>query len=80
MSHEVLKQIVSHVNTSPFYAIQLDKSTDIAGLTQLSLYIPYISEGEVLEKLLLCKALQDHIIGEDIFKVIDEFFNDNSIS
>ena len=57
MSHDVLEQIIGQVNTSPFYAIQLDESTDIAGLPQLSLFIRYISNGEVLEKLLFCKAL-----------------------
>ena len=48
MSHDILEQIVSQVNTSPFYAIQLDESADIAGLPQLSLCIRYISNGEVL--------------------------------
>ena len=80
MSHDVLEQIIGQVNTSPFYAIQLDESTDIAGLPQLSLFIRYISNGEVLEELLFCKALQLHTRGEDIFKIIDEFFHDNSIS
>ena len=80
MSHDVLEQIIGQVNTSPFYAIQLDESTDIAGLPQLSLFILYISNGEVLEELLSCKALQLHTRGEDIFKIIDGFFHDNSIS
>ena len=60
MSHDILEQISGQVNTSPFYAIQLDESTDIAGLPQLSLFIRYISNGEVLEELLFCKALQLH--------------------
>ena len=38
LSDDVFKQIVSHMNTSPFYAIRLNKSPDIAGLTQLSLF------------------------------------------
>ena len=80
MSHDILEQIIGQVNTSPFYAIQLDESTDIAGLLQLSLFIRYISNGEVLEELLFCKALQLHTRGEDIFKIIDGFFHDNSIS
>ena len=80
MSNDVLEQIIGQVNTSPFYAIQLDESTDIAGLPQLSLFIRYISNGEVLEELLFCKALQLHTRGEDIFKIIDGFFHDNSIS
>ena len=40
MSHDGLEQIVGHVNTSPFYAIQLDESIDTAGLPHLSLFIP----------------------------------------
>ena len=80
ISHDILEQIISQVNTSPFYAIQLDKSTDFAGVPQLSLFIRYISNGEVLEKLLFCKPLQLHTRGEDIFKIIDGFFHDNSMS
>ena len=79
-AHDVLEQIVSQVNASPFYAIQLDESTDIAGLPQLSLFIRYISDGKVLEELLFCKPLHLHTRGEDIFKSIDGFFNENSIS
>ena len=79
MSLDILEQIVSQVNTSPFYSIQLDKSTDIAGLPQLSLFIRYNSYGEVLEELLFCKDLQLHTTGEDILKIINGFFNGNSI-
>ena len=46
LSHDVLKQIVSHMNTFPFCATRLNESTDIAGLTQLSLFIRYIRNGE----------------------------------
>ena len=53
LSHDVLKQIVSHINTSPFYAIQLNESPDIAGLTQLSLFIRYTSNGEEYWKAVL---------------------------
>ena len=36
--------------------------------------------GKVLEELLFCKALQLHTRGEDIFKIINGFFNDNFVS
>ena len=55
MSHDVLEQIVSNVNTSPFYTFQLDEFTDIAGLAQLSPFIRCISFGKVLEELLFPK-------------------------
>ena len=70
MSHDVLEQIVSQVNASPFYAIQLDESTDIAGLPQLSLIIRYISDGKVLEELLFGKPLHLHTRGEESLRVL----------
>ena len=80
MSHDVLEQIIGHVNTSPFYLIRLDESTDIADLPQLSLFIRYINNMEALEEPLFCKALQLHTRGEDMFKIIDGVFHNNSIS
>ena len=39
MSNDVLKQIVSQVHASLFDTMQLDESTDIAGLRQLSVFM-----------------------------------------
>ena len=39
MSDDVLEQILTQVKASPFYSVQLDESTDIAGLPQLSVLI-----------------------------------------
>ena len=58
---------------------ELDESTDVAGQSQLSPFIRYISNGKVLKELLFCEASIPHR-GEDIFKIIDGFFNDNSVS
>ena len=80
MSNDVLKQTVSQVNASPFYAIQLDKSIDIAGLPQLLAFVRFVNGGEVVEDLLFCNALKLHCRGEDIFNTLDEFFCDNSLS
>ena len=79
MSGDVLNQIVNQAKASPFYAVQLDESTDVAGFPQLSVFIRYIYNGEVSENLLFCKALPLHTKGEDIFKCLDAFFNEHSI-
>ena len=42
MSNDVLQQIVHQVKKCPLCSIQLDKSTDIAGLPQVSVFICYI--------------------------------------
>ena len=75
MSSDVLNQIVNQAKASPFYAIQLDESTDVAGFPQLSVFIRCIYNGEVSKNLLFCKVLPLHTRGEDIFKCLDAFFN-----
>ena len=64
MSDDVLKQILSQVKESPIYSIQLDKSTDIAHLPQLSVVIRYIYNADVSKDLLFCKALKLHTKGK----------------
>ena len=79
MSDDVLVQILTHVKAPPLYSIQLDESTDIAGLPQLFVFIRYINNGAVSEDLLFCKALKLHTKGEDIFQCLNDFFTEHSI-
>ena len=51
MSDDVLEQILTHVREPPFYSIQLDESTDIAGLPKLSVFIRFINNASVSEDL-----------------------------
>ena len=39
MAGDVLKQLLVCIHGSEFYALQLDESTDVAGLAQLLLYV-----------------------------------------
>ena len=79
MSSDVLNQIVKQVKASPFYAIQLDESTDVASQPQLSVFIRYVNNEEISEDMLFCKALPLHTKGEDIFQCLDTFFNEHKI-
>ena len=80
MSNDVLEQTVSQVNASPFYAIQLDESTDIAGLPQLLVFVRFVNKDEVVKDHLFCNTLKLHCRGEDIFNSLNGFFRDNSLS
>ena len=55
MSGDVLNQIENEAKASPFYAIQLDESTDVANHPQLSVFIRYINNGKVSENLFFAK-------------------------
>ena len=79
MSIEILQQIVHQVKKSSLYSIQLDESTDMAGLPQLSMFIRYINNATISEDFLFCKALKLHTKGEDIFQCLNSFFSEYSI-
>ena len=79
MSNDVFQQIAHQVKKSPLYLIQLDKSTDIAGLPKLSVFICCINNVTISEDFLLCKALKLYTKGEDIFQCRNSFFLEYSI-
>ncbi|KAK9694542.1 hypothetical protein QE152_g33471 [Popillia japonica] len=64
---------VRAVQGSPYFAIQLDETTDVAGLAQLIVFVRDIFQDEVFEDLLFCKQLKTSTKG-DIFQ--DEVFED----
>ena len=55
---------------SSFCSIQVDDSTDIAGLPQLSVFIRYVNNVAVLEYLLFCKTLKLHTKGAPTWMLI----------
>ena len=73
MSNDVLEQTVSQVNASPFYAIQLDESTDIAGQPQLLVFVRFVNGDEVVEELLFCNTLKLHCRGKTFLVVLMDF-------
>lgn len=61
------------------FAIQLDESTDVAGLSILLVFVRYIFETSIEEDLLLCTPLDTNTTGEEIFKVIDSYMNKHQV-
>ncbi len=43
MSNDIREQLIEFVKKSPYYALQLDESTDIAGQAQLLTYVRYLA-------------------------------------
>jgi hypothetical protein len=54
-----------------YYALQLDKSTDVANLASLLVFVRDINEdtGIAKEELLFCHQLKERTTGEDIFSL-----------
>jgi hypothetical protein len=79
MAGDVLKQLLLRIQASEFYALQLDKSTDVSGLAQLLVYVRYVYGGSIKEDILFCKPLVTRTTGEDILKVLESFVTSNGL-
>ena len=58
MAGDVLKQLLLRIQASELYALQLDESTDVAGLAQLLVYVRYVYGWSIKEDILFCKPLE----------------------
>jgi hypothetical protein len=62
------------------FTLQLDESTDVsAGLAQLLVFIRFIHNDRISEKLLCCQELPMRTRGEDIFKTLNCFMKENNL-
>lgn len=81
MAENVKIQMVEAVQSSEWFALQIDESTDVVGLNQLLVFVRGIANEEMFEDILFCKPLQvSPVTGEDLFNMINTFFTQNSIS
>ena len=72
-------QLVRRMAESPFFAIQLDESTDVTNFPQLLVYVRYIYDFEMIEDFLFCKPLEGRTTSVEIFKVLNDFIEQNGI-
>ena len=75
MSEDITAQNIAAIKESPWHAIQLDESTDIASCAQLIIWVRFIKDGDFVDEPLLCKSLETTTKGQDIFTKIDAFYN-----
>jgi hypothetical protein len=61
MAGDVLKQLLLCIQPSELYALQLDESTDVAGLAQLLVYVSYVYGGSIKEDILFWKPGNERI-------------------
>ncbi len=73
MSNFCETELIRRVKMASTFSLQMDESTDVAGLAVLLVFVRYIHESRIEEDLLICKPLESHTTGEAIFKLIDSF-------
>ncbi|XP_071056571.1 zinc finger BED domain-containing protein 5-like [Onthophagus taurus] len=73
--------LINRMKTSnhPF-ALQLDETTDVAGLAVLIVLVRYVFNSSVQEDMLFCKPFVGRMTGEEIFKLINLYMEKHKIS
>lgn len=79
MANNTKEQLIQAVRTSPWFGIQIDETTDVAGLAQLIVFVRGIQDDRAFEDLLFCKPLNMSTKGRDIFTLINSFFSENQL-
>ena len=71
IAEDIEIQLLERINSSPWYALQVDESTDIDNKAILLVYVRYIYHEDVHEDLLCALSLSTNTTGAELFKSLD---------
>lgn len=79
MASDVRVQLVEKLKQAEAFALQLDEATDVSKDAQLLAFVRFADGNEMKEEFLFCKQLPEFTTSSEIFKAIDEFFQEHDI-
>ena len=80
MSDNMKSKVLSKIDSSPVFALQLDESTDISNLSQLLVYVRYVADERINEEFLFCQPLETTSKAVDVFQMLIDFFDKTELS
>jgi hypothetical protein len=80
VSEDIKEQLLTRIKCSPKFALQVDKSTDVAGLAQLLVFVRYCFEENIQEEFIFHLPLPERCTGSDIIKAVNDYFTAEDIS
>lgn len=72
IAEDIEGQLLVRLKASPWYAIQVDESTDVENKAIMLVYVRYVHQDEVHEDLLCCLSLPSLTTTSEIFRVLNE--------
>ena len=79
MAVNVEEQVIEQVKKSKYFAIQLDKSTDLSNCAILVCFVRYENEGSIIEEFLCTLQLPRRTTSSEIFRSINNYVQDISL-
>ena len=82
MSDNIWSKVLSKIDSSLVFALQLDESTDISNLSQLLVYVKYsyVADERINEEFLFCQPLETTSKAVDVFQMLIDFFDKTELS
>ena len=80
ISDNIKSKVLSKIDSSPVFALQLDESTDISNLSQLLVYVRYVADERINEEFLFCQPLDTTSKAVDVFQMLIDFFDKTELS
>jgi hypothetical protein len=62
------------IKCSPKSVLQIEESTDVAGLAQLLVFVRYCFGENIQEAVMFRPQLSERCTGNDIFKAVNDYF------
>ena len=60
MSENIKSKVISKINSSPVFALQLDKTTDVSNFSQLLVYIRYVADKRLMKNFSSANLWKQH--------------------
>ena len=80
MLDNIKSKVLSKIDSSPVFALQLDESTDISNLSQLLVYVRYVVDERINEEFLFCQPVETTSKAVDVFQMLIDFFDKTELS
>ena len=77
---DIEQQVIEEVKKSPYFAIQLDESTDVSNCAILLCFVRYKGKPDFKEELLCYIDLPGRTTGSEIFRLLNTYFSEKDIN
>ena len=80
MSTDIQDTVISSVEQSKMFTMQVDESTDISKKAQLIAFIRFVSDGKISDQFFCCKELKERTTGQGVSDTLSKYLEENELT